>query len=90
MEIKEPDPSCTPRKELTAGRGPDRREAARYDHTYRTLKEASALRFQLANTFVFVSESPVGYIARIIRGDRTEYGLLAPATLDALGEVARA
>lgn len=90
METKEPDPTCLPGQELTAGRGPDRHEAARLTETGRIDIKPPASPFRLANTLVFVADSPAGYVARIERGSTTDYGLLAPGTVDALAEVARA
>jgi hypothetical protein len=90
MNVERADPTRSDlgRVNATGRLHRDRREAAQHDGSGRIDIEPPARPFQLANSTVVVSLCSLGFFARIERDDRTEYGWLAPGTLDALAEVA--
>lgn len=83
-------PRASPGRNSPPSRPPDAREGTRTNETDAPTLDPPERRFTLANTEVVVTTGPAGPIARIEHEAGTEYGLLAPETVDALREVATA
>lgn len=83
-------PRANPSRGSPPSRSPGAREDTRTNETDAPTLDPPERRFILANTEVVVTITPIGAIARIEGEAGTEYGVLAPETVDALREVATA